>query len=194
MKTDRQGLDVASVPGSGIRRAALVTTPARSADSRTSISARASLARWSMKLRFTSLALAVLAVMLVGLPSTTASSRSAALMISPSNAQATERAATARTDDDADTRRANEVLDGLKARYRYLDGVTVTLGTTPRGEQAVAYYTEGRIIISRSHSVSIEKILAHEVWHVIDWRDNGQLDWREDLPPRNSSDYSSGSL
>ncbi len=89
----------------------------------------------------------------------------------------------------SDTRRANEVLDGLKARYRSLDGVTVVLGETPRGEQAVAYYTEGRIVISRSHSVAIEKILAHEIWHIIDWRDNGRLDWHENLPPYNSSDY-----
>ena len=88
-----------------------------------------------------------------------------------------------------DTRRANELLDDLKAKYRNLDGVTVTLGVTPRGEQAVAYYTESRIVISRTHSVSIDKILAHEIWHIIDWRDNGQLDWSENLPPSNSSAY-----
>ncbi len=88
-----------------------------------------------------------------------------------------------------DTRRANEILDGLKAKYRDLDGVTVTLGATPRGEQAVAYYTEGQIVISRSHRVSIEKILAHEIWHIIDWRDNGRLDWAENLPPYNASAY-----
>jgi len=91
-----------------------------------------------------------------------------------------------------DARRANEVLSGLKARYRYLGDVTVTMGTTPKGEEAVAYYTEGRIIISRTHTVSIDKILAHEVWHVIDWRDNGQLDWQESLPPSSISKYLKG--
>ncbi len=39
--------------------------------------------------------------------------------------------------------------------------------------------------------MSIEKILAHEVWHVIDWRDNGRLDWGEDLPPANVAAYRS---
>ncbi len=63
------------------------------------------------------------------------------------------------------------------------------MGTTPRGEQAVAYYTEGRIVINRAHTVSIEKILDHEIWHVIDWRDNGRLDWQENLPPSNAQDF-----
>lgn len=84
---------------------------------------------------------------------------------------------------------ANEVLDGLRRKYRYLDGVSVTSGPTPKDEQAVAYYTEGDIVISPTHAASIEKILAHEIWHIIDWRDNGRLDWGEDLPPQNASDY-----
>lgn len=94
----------------------------------------------------------------------------------------------------SDTRRANQLLDDLKRKYRYLDDVTVTVGSTPSGEQAIAYYTEGKIIISRTHTVSLEKILNHEVWHVIDWRDNGRLDWHEDIPPSNPSPYLSGSL
>lgn len=81
------------------------------------------------------------------------------------------------------------MLDELRAKYRYLDDVTVTLGTTPHGEEAVAYYTEGQIVISRSHSVTIDKILAHEIWHIIDWRSDGQLDWNENVPPSNPSTY-----
>ena len=91
-----------------------------------------------------------------------------------------------------ETRRANEVLDGLKARYRYLDDVTVSVGATPNGEQAVAYYTHDRIVISPTHVTSIESILAHEVWHIIDWHDNGRLDWGEDLPPSNSYTFVKG--
>jgi hypothetical protein len=85
--------------------------------------------------------------------------------------------------------RASEVLEDLAATYRHLEDVTVAMGATPQGEQAVAYYTEGQIVVSPAHTHSIERILAHEVWHVIDWRDNGQLDWGENLPPSNSSDY-----
>ncbi len=89
----------------------------------------------------------------------------------------------------ADVRLAEAVLRDLQADYRHLDGVTVSVGTTPNGEEAVAYYTEGRIVISRTHTVGIDKILAHEVWHIIDWRTNGRLDWHENLPPVDASDY-----
>jgi hypothetical protein len=79
---------------------------------------------------------------------------------------------------------AQSVLDGLKARYpRYLDGVTVTVGDTPGGYQAVAYYSSGRIIVNPNHVATIDRLLAHEIWHVIDWRDNGRIDWRENIPP-----------
>jgi hypothetical protein len=26
--------------------------------------------------------------------------------------------------------------------------------------------------------------MAHEIWHIIDWRDNGRIDWGENVPPR----------
>ena len=63
------------------------------------------------------------------------------------------------------------------------------MGKTPGGYQAVSYYTRGRILISTTHTVSISRILAHEIWHIIDWRDNGKIDWRESVPPHNASDY-----
>jgi len=91
--------------------------------------------------------------------------------------------------DLAEARQASEALAELAANYRYLDGVTVSVGTTPNGEQAVAYYTQGRILISRTHAFSVKTILEHEIWHVIDWRDNGRLDWGEDLPPDNFAAY-----
>lgn len=94
----------------------------------------------------------------------------------------------------ADQSQARTVLAELAARYRYLDGVTVTVAPTPAGEQAIAYYTDGQIVIDPGHRAGIREILAHEVWHVIDWRDNGRLDWAEDLPPRDSSGYLSKKL
>lgn len=89
----------------------------------------------------------------------------------------------------AKLRRARSVLAALKRKYRHLDGVTVTIGKTPGGYQAVSYYTAGRIVISPKHRASIERILKHEVWHIIDWRDNGRIDWRESVPPRNAASY-----
>ena len=94
--------------------------------------------------------------------------------------------------EGAAARYATEVLGDLQSKYRYLGGVTVSLGSTPQGEQAIAYYTEGRIVISRTHTVDIATVLAHEIWHVIDWRDNGRIDWGENLPPFSASDYATG--
>ena len=84
---------------------------------------------------------------------------------------------------------ARSVLASLKAKYRYLDGVTVTIGKTPGGYQAVSYYTRGAIVISPTHTATITRILKHEIWHIIDWRDNGKIDWRESVPPHNAADY-----
>jgi hypothetical protein len=82
-------------------------------------------------------------------------------------------------------------LAKLQHTYRYLDGITLRIDPTPGDAQAVAYYTDNEIVINPGHVASIEKILAHEVWHIIDWRDNGRLDWGEDLPPSNTSTYRS---
>jgi hypothetical protein len=104
---------------------------------------------------------------------------------------ATPGAGTYHTPDEqrADSERADEVLRELASKYEYLDGVTVRMGSTPNGEEAVAYYTRGEIVISTQRTVDIDKILEHEVWHIIDWRDNGRLDWGENLPPRDAADY-----
>ena len=78
--------------------------------------------------------------------------------------------------------RARSILAGYISRHPILQGATVSLGDA-RGYQAICYYKSGRIVISPSHTVSLERILAHEVWHIIDWRDNGRIDWGENVPP-----------
>jgi len=84
---------------------------------------------------------------------------------------------------------AHGILRNLRERYQYLEGVTVSFGTPRGGEQAVAYYTQGRILVNPSHTADIATILTHEVWHIIDWRDNGRLDWGEALPPDGWENY-----
>lgn len=79
---------------------------------------------------------------------------------------------------------AKSILAGLIARYPILAGTTVSFGSTPGGAQAVAYYMSGRIIINPNHTASLSTLLNHEVWHVIDWRDNGRIDWGENIPPK----------
>jgi hypothetical protein len=85
--------------------------------------------------------------------------------------------------------RAQEILAELQSTHDYLQDVSVTLGPTPQDFQAISYYRDGEIVIDPAHVASLEDILAHEIWHIIDWRDNGKLDWGEQLPPKNSADY-----
>lgn len=84
---------------------------------------------------------------------------------------------------------AQAILASLKAKYpRYLRGVSVSIGNAS-GYQAVAYYTSGRIVVSPNHKATLQRILSHEIWHIIDWRDNGRIDWRESVPPANASRF-----
>lgn len=78
---------------------------------------------------------------------------------------------------------ARAILAGLMAKYPILQGTTVSFGDA-RGYQAIALYKSGRIIISPSHTATLERILNHEIWHIIDWRDNGSIDWGEQVPPQ----------
>lgn len=79
--------------------------------------------------------------------------------------------------------KAQSILAGYIAQYPILAGTTVTFGDA-KGHQAICYYKSGRIVISPTHTASLESIIGHEVWHVIDWRDNGVIDWGENIPPR----------
>jgi hypothetical protein len=84
---------------------------------------------------------------------------------------------------------AETLLAGYKAQYpRYLGTATVEFGDA-RGYQAVSYYTVGRIVISPTHTASVQAIVAHEIWHVIDWQDNNVIDWGESIPPASMATY-----
>ncbi len=107
----------------------------------------------------------------------------------PTDPPTVAEAAASGTDDSGTLDRAEEVLGSLQERYGFLDDVTVTLGPTPGGREAVAYYTRGEIVIDPGHSLPVESIMHHEIWHIIDWRDNGRLDWGESVPPANAGDY-----
>lgn len=63
-----------------------------------------------------------------------------------------------------------------------LSGITVSFGDA-KGYQAITYYISGRIIISPTHTATLENILKHEIYHVYDWRDNGVINWNENIPP-----------
>lgn len=79
---------------------------------------------------------------------------------------------------------ARAILASLRAQYPVLAGATVAFGATPGGYQAVCYYKSGRILVNPNHRASLRTILTHEVWHIIDWRDNSRIDWGENVPRR----------
>ncbi len=76
---------------------------------------------------------------------------------------------------------AQSILNRYIAKYPILAGSTVKFGDA-KGYQAICYYRSGRIVISPSHTASLERIIAHEVGHILDWRDNGVIDWGEKIP------------
>lgn len=133
-----------------------------------------------MKLVRTSFAILLLAVSLVG---AAALSRALAAPVAQTGSYATE------VRHAAEELSAQAILGTLASRYGYLDGVRVSIGATPNGEEAVAYYESGRIVIDAGHSVRIGRILEHEIWHIIDWREDGSLDWDESVPPANAGEY-----
>ena len=66
-------------------------------------------------------------------------------------------------------------------RHPILSGTSISYGDA-QGYQAISYYTEGKIVVSPDHQASVSRIVEHEVWHVIDWRDNNRIDWGENVP------------
>ena len=84
---------------------------------------------------------------------------------------------------------ARSILASRIAMYPILRGATVEVGDTKGNAQAICYYKSGRIIINPNHTVSVERIINHEIWHIIDWRNNGQINWGESVPPKNAADF-----
>jgi hypothetical protein len=70
------------------------------------------------------------------------------------------------------------------SKYPILSGVTVAFGNTG-GPGAVSYVGSGRIIVKSGYTGNLNAAIVHECWHIIDYRDNGQMDWGENLPPAN---------
>ena len=111
---------------------------------------------------------------------TTAVRKAARPVVTSSTSAGTSTTTAAPTSELA---QAQSILNGYISRYPILAGTTVSFGDA-KGYQAICYYQSGRIVISTTHTSSLERILGHEIWHVIDWRDNGVIDWGENVPPR----------
>jgi hypothetical protein len=81
------------------------------------------------------------------------------------------------------------ILGSRISTYPILEGSSVEFGDTGDNPQAICYYGSAQIVVDPEHTVALERIIDHEIWHIIDWRDNGRIDWGEQLPPSNAADY-----
>ena len=76
-----------------------------------------------------------------------------------------------------------EKYDIIARKYPFALGA-VTIYGDAKGYQAVCYYKSGKIVVDKNHTSDINRILSHEMWHIIDWNDNGIIDWGENIPPQ----------
>lgn len=97
-------------------------------------------------------------------------------------ARTTRSVAAAPAESGDELAQAQSLLAGYSAQYPILAGSSVSFGDA-KGQQAISYPVSGRIVISPMHTRSISAIITHEIWHIIDYRDNGVLDWGENIPP-----------
>lgn len=69
---------------------------------------------------------------------------------------------------------ANEEGDAWAILAGYgLSGVSLSFGDT-YGYEAISYYKSGHIVINPNHTTSLSTLIAHEVNHIIAWRQSGQ--------------------
>lgn len=76
-------------------------------------------------------------------------------------------------------KRAEQILASYIAKYPILKGVKIYVRDCPNNWQGCAYYTKGIILVDPDHTASLEAIIAHEVKHIIDWREDHKIDYND---------------
>lgn len=75
----------------------------------------------------------------------------------------------------------------------YLTGATVSIDASSISASniAVAYYTSKRIIINPNWDAmtasTLENIVNHETWHILDFAIDSRIDWGEYVPPTSTA-------
>jgi len=67
------------------------------------------------------------------------------------------------------------ILAGLIAEYPILEGTSVSFGDA-QGYEAITYYRSGTIVISPSHTYPLSTLIYHEAMHILDWRQDNDID------------------
>jgi hypothetical protein len=73
--------------------------------------------------------------------------------------------------------RAQQILAFQIAKNPILIGTNVYIKDCSNNWQACAFYQAGIILIDPDHKASLEEIISHECNHIIDWRQDGDIDY-----------------
>ncbi len=76
----------------------------------------------------------------------------------------------------AKQRKAEQILAGFINANPILAGTVVYVRDCPNNWQGCAYYTKGVILVDPDHTASLRDIIWHECLHIIDWREDGDID------------------
>ncbi len=74
---------------------------------------------------------------------------------------------------------AQQILAYQIVRNPILQGAKVYIQDCPNNWQGCAFYESGIIWIDPNHEASLEKIILHECNHIIDWRQDGDIDYND---------------
>lgn len=74
---------------------------------------------------------------------------------------------------------AQALLNAEIAKNPILVGTTIKIQECPNDWQACAWYKRGEIWVDPDHRAPLERIISHEVAHIIDWREDGDIDYND---------------
>ncbi len=72
---------------------------------------------------------------------------------------------------------AQQILDIQIRKNSILKGTSIYIRDCPNSWQGCAFYELGIIWIDPDHKASLEQIIIHECNHIIDWREDGDIDY-----------------
>lgn len=72
---------------------------------------------------------------------------------------------------------AQQILDKQIIKNPILKGTTIFIRDCPNNWQGCAFYELGIIWIDPDHRAPLEEIVIHECNHIIDWREDGDIDY-----------------
>ncbi len=68
------------------------------------------------------------------------------------------------------------ILSSIIAQYPILEGTVVYFQETPNGWEGCAYVRSGTILVNPNHTYPLYDIIYHEAMHILDWRQDNDID------------------